>query len=62
MGLHTLRRFGPASGGMVDFGRIDVIAHAMDHGILLLHLRVIVNNFANDFHLDLQIEPFRSEV
>lgn len=35
---------------MVDFGRIDIIADAMDHEGDLMQLRMIVNNIANHFH------------
>jgi len=34
--------------GIIDFGRINIIAEAMYHDVHLLHLRMIVNNFAND--------------
>ena len=35
------------SGG-VNFRRINIIAHAMDHSLYIGQLRMIVNNFAND--------------
>ena len=48
-GLHDtascLRALG--SGG-IDFRRIDIIAHAMNHGLYIGQLRMIVNNFEND--------------
>ena len=36
--------------GGVDFGRINIIAQAMDHVLYILHLRMNVNCFANNSH------------
>ncbi len=33
MPLDAIGRFSPAGGGVVDFGSIDIIAHAMDHAV-----------------------------
>ena len=51
MGQHLFGSAGPCIGGFVNFGRIDIIADAVDHEIELLHLRMSVNNFANDLQL-----------
>ena len=44
----TAGRLRALGSGGVNFRRIDIIAHAMDHGLYIGQLRMIVNNFAND--------------
>lgn len=45
-----MSRFRPARRGVIDFGRIDIIAHAMDHEDPLVQLRMSVNKNENHFH------------
>jgi len=43
MALDLISRIGAATRSLVDFGRIDIIADAMDHALYILQLRMIVN-------------------
>ena len=45
--LNTSSGFGAAGSCRVDFGRIDIIADAMDHEHLMTQLRMNVNSLAN---------------
>ena len=45
--LDTRSGFSAAGSCRVDLGRIDVIAHAMDHKVSMTQLRMNVNSFAN---------------
>ena len=48
-GFHdTAGRLRALGSGGVNFRRINIIAHAMDHSFYIGQLRMIVNNFAND--------------
>jgi len=48
-GFHNAAgRLCPLASRGVNFGRIDIIAHAMNHGVYIGQLRMIVNNFEND--------------
>ena len=48
---HAARRLSALLCRGVNFSRINIIAHAMDHGLYIGQLRMIVNNFANDLQV-----------
>ena len=53
--LNACRSFRALGGGGVNFRRIDIIAHAMDHSLYIGQLRMSVNNFANDLQVQIQL-------
>ena len=43
MALDLVSRSGAATGSLIDFCRVNIIANAMDHTDYILQLRMIVN-------------------
>jgi len=53
MGEHTFGGTRTASYSRIDLRRIDRIAHAVNHGAEILHLRMSVNSIANELQMRL---------